>query len=62
MLTTNAFPLPRTYLKFRGVKIAHKVVVKLEHLNVTIHASVLVDGMDVVFSVKSVRGETPNVF
>lgn len=57
----NNLPLLRAFLEFGGIKVAHKVVVKLEHLNVTIYASVLVNGMDVVFSVKSVWSKAPDV-
>ena len=44
-----------------GVKVAHKVVVKLDHLNVSIHPRMLVDRVDVVLSMESVRGEAPNI-
>ena len=52
---------PQT-LKLGGVKVANKVVVKLEHLNVAIHPRVLIDRVDVVLGMESVGGEAPNVF
>lgn len=48
-------------LELGGVKVAHKVVVELEHLNVSINLRMLVNGVDVVLSMVSIRCEAPNV-
>lgn len=49
------------YLKLGSIKVAHKVVVKLEHLNVTVDAGMLVNRVDVILGVVSIGGKTPNV-
>lgn len=61
LLTIKRF-FPSKTSKFRGVKVAYKVVVKLEHFNMTVYTSMLINGMDVVLSVKSIRGEAPDIF
>lgn len=48
-------------LELGGIKVAHKVVVELEHLNVSVNLRMLVNGVDVVLSVVSIRREAPNV-